>query len=136
MTLNLLVAIAVLIAMLASAIALYRGGHLPGTLPFWIKRLENPSRAIRLRTVQQLSLLGGAQAAYCLTLVSRSDDFAVKQLAVAGLLKARQPATLKALMAASTDRDSKIRHLIAQGIASFPDPEVTTLLMDMLRDPE
>lgn len=136
MTLNLLVALAVLIAMMLSALALYRGGHLPGTLPFWMKRLEDPTRMVRLRTVQQLCQLGGAQAAYCLTLVTRSDDFAVKQLAVTGLLKARQPGTLKALMAASTDRDSKIRLIIAQGIASFPDREVTNLLVDMLRDPD
>lgn len=136
MTLSLLVALAVVIAMFASGLALYRGGHLPGTLPFWLKRLEDPSRPIRLRTVQQLSQLGTAQAAYCLTLVLRSDDFAVKQMAVLGLLKARQPATLKALMAASTDRDSKIRLLIAQGIHAFSDPEVTLLLVDMLRDPD
>lgn len=133
---NLLVAFVTLSAMLASAVALYRGGHLPGTLPFWLKLLENPSRQIRLRTVQQLCQLGSAQAAYCLTLVARSDDFAVKQLAVVGLLKARQPDTLPSLMLASTDRDSKIRLLIAQGIHAFQDPGVTLLLMDMLRDPE
>ncbi len=133
---NLLVAFAVLLGLAASTLALYRGGHLPGTLPFWLKRLENPSRPIRLRTVQQLSQMGSAQAAYCLTLVSRSDDFAVKQMAVMGLLKARHASTLQALMAASTDRDSKIRMLIAQGIHPFPNPEVTHLLTDMVRDPE
>jgi len=134
--LNVLVALAVLIAFLASALGLYRGGHLPGTLPYWIKRLEHSSRQVRLRTVQQLSQLGTAQAAYCLTLVIRSDDLTVKQLALTGLLKARRPGTLSALMTASTDRDSKIRLLIAQGVHSFPDPEVTTLLVDMLRDPD
>lgn len=133
---NLLVAIVTLIAMLASALSLYRGGHLPGTLPFWLKRLEDPSRQVRLRTVQQLSQLASAQAAYCLTLVLRSDDLAVKQLAVTGLLKMRQPATIRDLMGASTDREAKIRLLIAQGIHTFPSPEVTTLLVDMLRDPD
>lgn len=135
-TLNLLVTFAVLLAAFASSLALYRGGHVPGTLPYWLKRLENPSRPVRLRTVQQLGQLGSAQAAYCLSMVARSDDFAVKQLAIVGLLRARQPDTLKALMAASTDRDSKIRLLIAQGIHPFPEPEVTHLLVDMLRDPD
>ncbi|MNX91296.1 HEAT repeat protein [compost metagenome] len=55
-------------------------------------------------------------------------------MALKGLLNAHQPSTLPVLKAALTDRDPKVRRVVAQGLANFRGPAVTTMLTDLLTD--
>lgn len=133
---NPLITTGVLLGLSISVLALYRSGHVPGTLPYWLKQLQHANRHTRLKTVHLLGQMATPQAAYCLSLVVQSEDQDIKQLAIKGLLQAKQPATLGALAVASMDREPKIRRMIAEGLALFLDPGVPKLLIEMLRDPD
>lgn len=132
--LGFLIGLSGLLAAMGGALALFRSGKVPGTVPYWTRALSHSNRRDRLKTVVSLSQVGTPSALYCLTLAARQEYPEIKKAALKGLLLSRSPSVLNALASALRDRDASIRQMVALGLGRFKDPRVIPMLTDLLND--